>query len=54
MESKVKYFDGNGDFRVCQEMVSLHSALKEYDGEKQPQFTPVNTGVVPLGTVPGP
>jgi len=37
MESKVRHFDGNGDVRVFLEKVSLHSALKEYDGEKAAQ-----------------
>ena len=37
MESKVRHFVGNGDVRVFLEKVSLHSALKGYDGEKTAQ-----------------
>ena len=37
LESKVRHFDGNGDVRVFLEKVSLHSALKGYDGEKTAQ-----------------
>ena len=37
MDSKDKYFDGSGDVKVFVEKVSLHSALKGYDGEKAAQ-----------------
>ena len=37
MESKDKYVDGSEDVKVFVEKVSLHSALKGYDGEKAAQ-----------------
>ena len=37
MESKVKSYDGSGDVKVFLEKVSLHSALKGYEGQKAAQ-----------------
>jgi len=37
MDSKAKCFDGSGDVKVFIEKVSIHSALKGYDGEKAAQ-----------------
>ena len=37
MDTKIKSFDGTGDVKVFLEKVSLHSALKSYDGEKAAQ-----------------
>ena len=37
METKSKIFDGTGDVKAFIEKVSIHSALKGYDGEKAAQ-----------------
>ena len=34
MESKIKSYDGSGEVKVFLEKISLHSALKGFDGEK--------------------
>ena len=37
MKSKVKNYDGSGDVKVLLEKVSLHLALKGYEGQKAAQ-----------------
>ena len=38
MESKIKNYDGSGEVKTFLEKISLHSALKGYDGQKAAQY----------------
>ena len=38
MKSKIKNYDGSGEVNTFLEKISLHSALKGYDGQKAAQY----------------
>ena len=38
MESKIKNYDGSGEVKTFLEKISLHSALKGYDGQNAAQY----------------